>query len=253
MEPINMEKFGTFVLQLRKEQGLTQKELGERLFVSDKSVSKWERGLSLPSVELLLPLSEALGVSVTELLKGERMQTETLSIEEVDQIVGRTLELSAGERAVHRQDRRKWIGRYVAVFFVSLLELGALAALGCDLEQMASSALLIVGLMLLFGGWFCLGAPDTLPVFYDENPIDYVTDGIFRIHATGMRFNNSNWPHIVRASRIYALGTAIGYPLLYLLLEAIGFNRTFVPSLVLTLAVSLGIMIPIYVVGKKYE
>lgn len=47
MEPINNEKFGRFVAEQRKRLGLTQKELGERLFVSDKTVSKWERGVSL--------------------------------------------------------------------------------------------------------------------------------------------------------------------------------------------------------------
>ncbi len=80
MEPINVEKFGQFIAALRREKGLTQKGLGERLFVSDKTVSKWERGLSMPSVELLLPLAETLGVTVTELLKGERMQAEMLPV-----------------------------------------------------------------------------------------------------------------------------------------------------------------------------
>ena len=44
---IDNQKFGAFVAELRREKGMTQKELAERLFVSDKAVSKWERGLSL--------------------------------------------------------------------------------------------------------------------------------------------------------------------------------------------------------------
>ncbi len=47
MHEINNEKFGEFVVQLRKEKGMTQKELAEKLYVSDKAVSKWERGDSL--------------------------------------------------------------------------------------------------------------------------------------------------------------------------------------------------------------
>ena len=47
MNDIDKERFGGFLAQLRREQGLTQKELAERLFVSDKAVSKWERGISL--------------------------------------------------------------------------------------------------------------------------------------------------------------------------------------------------------------
>lgn len=68
--------FGRFLAQLRRERGLTQRDLAEMLFISDKAVSKWERGLSLPDVSLLLPLAEKLGVSVTELLEGRRMPQE---------------------------------------------------------------------------------------------------------------------------------------------------------------------------------
>lgn len=53
MYQIDMQKFGSFLITLRKEKNLTQKELGERLFVSDKTVSKWERGQSIPNVSLL--------------------------------------------------------------------------------------------------------------------------------------------------------------------------------------------------------
>ncbi len=67
------EKIGPFIRQLRKDRHMTQKELAGLLNVTDKAVSKWELGASLPDVALLLPLAEALGVSVTELLGG--MQT----------------------------------------------------------------------------------------------------------------------------------------------------------------------------------
>ena len=50
MYEIDKEKFGTFLSQLRREKGMTQKDLAEKLFVSDKAVSKWERGLSLPEI-----------------------------------------------------------------------------------------------------------------------------------------------------------------------------------------------------------
>ena len=59
--------FGRFLAQLRRERGLTQRDLAEMLFISDKAVSKWERGLSLPDVSLLLPLAEKLGVKTASL------------------------------------------------------------------------------------------------------------------------------------------------------------------------------------------
>lgn len=65
-------KTGALIAQARKERELTQKDLAERLHVSAQAVSKWERGLSCPDIGLLEPLAEALGLTVTELLSGQR-------------------------------------------------------------------------------------------------------------------------------------------------------------------------------------
>ena len=70
---------GRFISQLRKEKGMTQADLAEKLNVTDKAVSKWETGRSAPDVSLLIPLSENLGVTVTEILNGEKIKTENLS------------------------------------------------------------------------------------------------------------------------------------------------------------------------------
>ena len=67
MKELDKEKMGLFIAQLRREKEATQKELADRLYVSDKAVSKWERGLSVPDISLLLPLAEILGVTTTEL------------------------------------------------------------------------------------------------------------------------------------------------------------------------------------------
>ena len=79
MDQISNEKVGQFIACLRREQQLTQRQLAERLYVSDKAVSKWERGESLPSVALLMPLARCLGVSVNELLNGSREPAQQLS------------------------------------------------------------------------------------------------------------------------------------------------------------------------------
>ena len=65
-------KTGGLIAQVRREKELTQKDLAERLHVSVQAVSKWERGLSCPDIALLEPLAEALGLTVTELLSGQR-------------------------------------------------------------------------------------------------------------------------------------------------------------------------------------
>lgn len=75
---MNNKKTGEFISTLRKEQGYNQKDLAQKLNVTDKAVSKWETGRSAPDVSMLLPLSEVLGVSVTEILKGEKINEEKI-------------------------------------------------------------------------------------------------------------------------------------------------------------------------------
>ncbi len=70
---MDQTKIGQFIASLRKEQELTQRQLADKLGISDKTVSKWERGLGLPEVSLMLPLCQALRISVNELLSGERL------------------------------------------------------------------------------------------------------------------------------------------------------------------------------------
>jgi len=92
---MNVNKIGKFILELRKEKGWTQQELANKIFVTDKAVSKWERGLSLPDIELLIPISKLFDVSVLELLKGEKIINEKEKKEfNEDEIVIETLKSS---------------------------------------------------------------------------------------------------------------------------------------------------------------
>lgn len=79
------QKIGKFIFSCRKEKGFTQQALAKKLYVTDKAISKWERGLSLPDISSLEPLANILGVSVAELLKGERL--EIIGKETVDQLI----------------------------------------------------------------------------------------------------------------------------------------------------------------------
>ncbi len=67
-------KIGKFIADERKRKGYTQKQLSEKLEISDKTISKWERGNGFPEVSLLLPLCNELEITVNELLSGERLQ-----------------------------------------------------------------------------------------------------------------------------------------------------------------------------------
>lgn len=74
----NMEakKFGQFIAGMRKEKKMTQAELAGKIHVTDKAISRWERGLGFPDIQTLEPLAQALGISVLELMRSERQETE---------------------------------------------------------------------------------------------------------------------------------------------------------------------------------
>ena len=69
-----MQKIGVFLGQLRKEQGMTQEQLGEKLGVTNKTISRWETGTYLPPVEMLQGLSEMYGITINEILSGDRLE-----------------------------------------------------------------------------------------------------------------------------------------------------------------------------------
>lgn len=243
MEPINNEKFGRFVAEQRKALGLTQKELGDRLFVSDKTVSKWERGASLPNIALLGPLADALEVTITELLNGERLAPdEPLVTGDADTIVTNALALSL--RDALDRTRRKWMVLLFAACLVTAGELGLLKVLAFSPQM---ETLLMSGLFLLFAGWACFTKP-LLPAYYDGNKIHFVQQGPFRLNMIGLRFTNGNWPPILAWLRCVTLALAVGYPLLPLICAHLPFPPQI--FIVMILALLFG---PIYPIAKKYE
>ena len=76
---MDLIKIGKFIAEKRKAKNLTQLQLAERLYVTDRAVSKWECGRSLPDSSIMLELCEALDISVNELLTGEELEMETYS------------------------------------------------------------------------------------------------------------------------------------------------------------------------------
>jgi transcriptional regulator with XRE-family HTH domain len=70
---MNQIKIGKFIAEERKSKGYTQRKLADIIGISDKTISKWERGSGFPEVSLIIPLCEALDISVNELMTGERI------------------------------------------------------------------------------------------------------------------------------------------------------------------------------------
>lgn len=260
MHEIDKERFGAFLSQLRKERGMTQKELAEKLFVSDKAVSKWERGLSLPDVALLQPLADLMEVTISELLSGQRIPAEApLTPGETDRLVAGALNLTAGEDEDRRASRRRWGGWYALGAALLALELLAVWRWTGFFQDDFVSLLLMPLLAAMFGAYFCFFARERLPAFYDENKINFYSDGALRLNVPGVHFNNSNWPHIVRAVRGCLVGLMTLYVPVYVLLRwACGLlpdekTRFAVLMIVCMTILFSGFFAPIYVVGRKYE
>ena len=73
---MNPEKIGSLIFQLRKEKNLTQKQLGEKLGLSDKTISKWERGLGCPDISLLRDISKIFNVNIEKILLGDLQEND---------------------------------------------------------------------------------------------------------------------------------------------------------------------------------
>lgn len=98
---MNQEKIGALILTLRKEKGWTQKQLADKLDVTDKAVSKWERGMGLPDVTLLKPLSDALDINVNDLLNGEIEQPNNVDVKAISDVALEIVSYSEKKRHVN--------------------------------------------------------------------------------------------------------------------------------------------------------
>ena len=88
---MDFEKIGKFIAKCRKEKNLTQSELAEQLGVSDKTISNWENARCMPDLSLFKPLCEILGISINELLSGERIKKEEYQ-EKLEEHILRTID-----------------------------------------------------------------------------------------------------------------------------------------------------------------
>lgn len=78
-EMIDLIKIGNFIAEMRKEKNITQSMLAEKLGITDRAISKWERGICLPDAGLMISLCGILGISVNDLLTGEKISMEKTS------------------------------------------------------------------------------------------------------------------------------------------------------------------------------
>lgn len=256
MYELNKQAFGAFLMQLRKEKGYTQKDLAEKLYVSDKAVSKWERGLSVPDVSLLVPLAELLDVTVTELLEGRRLNKTALAPSEVETIVQRAITYSEERESAAQRIGLRVRKNLPAFALCTVLGLVLSILVWNFVSDVGTKVLMLVGelLTILFGSFAMFFIDESLPSYYDENRISTVSWFCFRINMPGVYFNNNNWKRVLKVWRIWTMVSVVAMPILCVLFTWCSL-RTGAEDLWRWLLIGYlaSLFLPIVYVAKKYE
>lgn len=191
--------FGSFIQLRRKELGMNQAELAEKLHVTAKAVSRWERGVGFPSIELLQPLADALEITIAELMQSKLLE-KNLPKEEVAALVSQTVE------TIRKQEALNWKGKLIlysgyAVFFVIYVFLHNLG-LRYDFEpRWIGLALGLIAICVYFFGIRALRSLLTGAPFFEERPRKK-----WQFHTAGILF----WAGVAILLASMALVTAKG-------------------------------------------
>ena len=133
-------KIGRFIAQKRKEQNMTQVQLAEKLGITDRAVSKWERGKSLPDASIMLELCSLLGITVNDLLSGEVVSMDLYS----ETTEKNMLELVRQKEQVDR----RLLSVEIVIMIISILFLFSMTAIGTIFMKMQGQTWVF---FLLFG------------------------------------------------------------------------------------------------------
>ena len=147
-------KIGKFISETRKALGITQRQLADALFISDKTVSKWECGKGLPEVSLMLPLCEELHITVNELLTGEKIEETEYKKKAEENMMNLVQE---------NQENRKRMALSVICGAITVIAVVALVVIAAyiDLPVIARAAVIAAALAVAAVG---IGAAATLEV-----------------------------------------------------------------------------------------
>ena len=136
-------KIGKFIAECRKQKGLTQMQLSEKLGITDKAISKWERGISMPDASIMLEVCGILGISVNELLSGEKINMENNDQKNEQLLLDMAKELE-------RKNKTIWNAMWV-IMTVSLIGLiGGLALVAFFIPEGPWMLVAILALCALF-------------------------------------------------------------------------------------------------------
>lgn len=148
MDSEHNKKMGIFISEKRKAQNLTQKDLAEKLGVTDKAVSKWERGISCPDISLLVPLAKILKVTTSELLNGDNSEPEPPAETLIEEAL-----LYSSKNNTHRMIKVK---NYIFVFLSLSFLIGILVSFICDYCITGHLTWSLIVVLSTFFGWLLI-------------------------------------------------------------------------------------------------
>lgn len=142
------QNFGIFITTLRKEKGWTQRELADKLNVTDKAISKWERGLGFPDIKMLEPLAKALDVSLLEIMHSERIQEQEVATECAEEAISDVIDVLSYQRKIERRNIfigiMSVISLILIIFLVDAMELVGFIMVCLPIIFLAIGVLLIL-------------------------------------------------------------------------------------------------------------
>ncbi|MBR1559383.1 MAG: helix-turn-helix domain-containing protein [Clostridia bacterium] len=151
MLPTDQAKIGRFIAERRKAGGYTQVALAERLGITDRAVSKWENGRSLPDAGLMLPLCGLLDINVNELLSGERL--------DMDNYKAMAEENLTRLREMEELNNKKLLSLEIVIGFTCTISFMVMLYAACFAvtDKLWQAALIVTGCaVLMVGGYFSL-------------------------------------------------------------------------------------------------
>ena len=142
---MDAQKLGLFIASIRKERGMTQSELAAKLFVSDKTISKWERGAGFPDIKNIEPLAKALDVSLVELIQGERNTGEFISTQVAEKMIADTITIRTSSNHIEQV-----VGR----IFLAIILCAAIFVLLVLLQYGRIVLISVTSILLGLAAWF---------------------------------------------------------------------------------------------------
>lgn len=150
---MNQLKVGNFIAEMRKEKGLTQEQLGEKMGVTNKTISRWETGKYMPDIDKLQDLSAALEISVNELLSGEKIEDVDAFVKKADANLVEALAESNTFGLQERIDfyKKKWMKEHKGFIVLGFLVWFLLLGVAICLKNLILSVSLPIIAMLIYG------------------------------------------------------------------------------------------------------